>query len=294
MAAAGGSSGGGGNKSFVANVVRRTWDLTEYEEKAKEKARAELEAEAAADARARNRVRAAQALVVRAPLKHREAAVQLESRLGKRAVVSTATPLAGQGGYYCDVCECLLKDSNTYLDHINGKKHQRALGMTLRAERSTLGEVKAKLEDAKRRTDEAASGSELEQRLARFQDELDASKRERKEERRAEERQRKDNERRANEAEAQFNALGATSSDARKRRKQQEGDSSSSNARDGSVEDEEERGSKKARSESATDAASAAAAATPAAAEEEEEEDPEAAMMRAMGFSTGFAQGKNK
>ena len=25
-------------------------------------------------------------------------------------------------GYYCEVCECSLKDSVAYLDHINGKK----------------------------------------------------------------------------------------------------------------------------------------------------------------------------
>lgn len=299
MSSSGG--GGGGNSKFVANVVRRTWDLSEYEAKAQEKLRAELEAEALADERARGKQRAAQALVVRAPLKHREQAVQLESRLGKRTVVSSTTSLAGRGGYYCDVCECLLKDSNTYLDHINGKKHQRALGMTLRAERSTLGEVKAKLEDHKRKTDEANSASDLEQRLARFQDELDAGKRERKEERRAEEARRREAEKRAAEAEAEFTGLGATSSDARKRRKQQD----ASDTRDEGDEEEidaDARGSKKARGEAATDAASSASAAaaasasaaSAAAAAEEEDEDPEAAMMRAMGFSTSFARGKNK
>jgi len=289
-------SSSGGNSKFVANVVRRTWDLSEYEAKAQEKLRAELEAEALADERQRGRQRAQQALVVRAPLKHREQAVQLESRLGKRAVISSTTPLAGRGGFYCDVCECLLKDSNTYLDHINGKKHQRALGMTLRAERSTLGEVKAKLDEHKRKADEQSSGSELEQRLARFQDEVDASKRERKEERRAEEARRREAERRTAEAEAEFHQLGATSSDARKRRKHNTKDG------EGGEEEEEEeeidadtRGSKKARSETATDAASAASSASAAAAAAgEAEEDPEAAMMRAMGFSTSFAQGKNK
>ena len=46
-----------------------------------------------------------------------------------------------QAGYYCSVCDCILRDSMSYLDHINGKYHNRALGMTMRVERSNADQV---------------------------------------------------------------------------------------------------------------------------------------------------------
>lgn len=33
--------------------------------------------------------------------------------------------------FWCDVCECLIKDSAAYLDHINGRNHNRMLGKPL-------------------------------------------------------------------------------------------------------------------------------------------------------------------
>ncbi|KAG9144853.1 hypothetical protein Leryth_018984, partial [Lithospermum erythrorhizon] len=91
--------------------------------------------------------------VQRKPLKQRDYHVDLESRLGKTQVVTPVAPLSQQAGYYCSVCECVVKDSANYLDHINGKKHQRALGMSMRVERASLEQVQQRFESLKKRKD---------------------------------------------------------------------------------------------------------------------------------------------
>lgn len=57
-------------------------------------------------------------------------------------------------GWHCKVCDCFLKDSHTYLDHINGRKHQRNLGYTMRIEKSTKDQVVAKLEQLAKESSE--------------------------------------------------------------------------------------------------------------------------------------------
>ncbi|KAL4582585.1 hypothetical protein LXL04_007139 [Taraxacum kok-saghyz] len=39
------------------------------------------------------------------------------------------------------------------MDHINGKKHQRALGMSMRVERASLEQVQQRFENLKKRKD---------------------------------------------------------------------------------------------------------------------------------------------
>ena len=110
----------------------------------------------------------------RAFLKARKSKVDLESKVGTSEIVnpeeaakpsslSTGTQITngiskvgGGVGWYCKVCDCYLKDSLTYLDHINGRKHQRALGYSMRIEKSTTEEVTSKLQElieAKRKKD---------------------------------------------------------------------------------------------------------------------------------------------
>jgi U4/U6.U5 tri-snRNP component SNU23 len=91
---------------------RRKWDTSEFEEKAKKR---ELEGSDSEDEKP---------IVKRELLKARDYKVDLDSKLGKSIVVTKATPQNQAGGYFCNVCDCVVKDSINFLDHINGKKRK--------------------------------------------------------------------------------------------------------------------------------------------------------------------------
>jgi U4/U6.U5 tri-snRNP component SNU23 len=90
-------------------------------------------------------------IVERAKLSARDGRIDLAARLNKSQLQSAAAPLSQQAGFYCDVCDCVLKDSLAYLDHINGKWHNRALGTNMEVEQSTVEQVRARLAAAKAR-----------------------------------------------------------------------------------------------------------------------------------------------
>jgi U4/U6.U5 tri-snRNP component SNU23 len=68
---------------------------------------------------------------------------QLHAKAGTTQIVTAqAMEMGVGGGFWCETCSCLLKDSAAYLSHVNGKNHQRALGFSMRVENVGVDAVK--------------------------------------------------------------------------------------------------------------------------------------------------------
>ncbi|KAK3605421.1 hypothetical protein CHS0354_007502 [Potamilus streckersoni] len=152
---------------------RRKWDKDEYEKVAAERLEEEQRLLLEKDKK--------EPPIKRDLLKPREYKVDLDSKLGKSIVITKTTPASHQGGYYCNVCDCVVKDSINFLDHINGKKHQRNLGMSMRIERSSLEQVKRRFEINKKKVEEKKKDYDFEERMRELREEEEKQKVYRKE-----------------------------------------------------------------------------------------------------------------
>ena len=157
--------------SGKSDNFRRTWDKEEYGKKAKERLEEDDDDDDTEESSTRR-----PPPVKRELLKKRDYQVDLEQHLGKSIVITKTTPLSQTGGYYCNVCDCVVKDSVNFLDHINGKKHQRNLGMSMRVERSSLDQVKQRFEINKRKREEEKQKKnkeyDFEERMAVLREEV--------------------------------------------------------------------------------------------------------------------------
>lgn len=138
---------------------RRKWDRKEYERLAQERIFASTKTPTEDEP------------ISKELLKQREYKVDLDSKLGKSMVINKSTPSSQSGGYYCNVCDCVVKDSINFLDHINGKKHQRNLGMSMKVERSSLDQVKERFKINKKKNEEKKKDYELESRVKEAKEE---------------------------------------------------------------------------------------------------------------------------
>lgn len=141
---------------------RRKWDRTQYERLAQDRIRTISKED---DDKSED------APISRELLKRRDYKVDLDSKLGKSVVISKTTPSSQSGGYYCNVCDCVVKDSINFLDHINGKKHQRNLGMSMKVERSSLDQVKSRFQQNKKKMEEKQKDYELDARVREAKEE---------------------------------------------------------------------------------------------------------------------------
>jgi len=153
----------------VSSRERKSWDVEAYERKAQDRRRREAEktsGKADEDEPAVPAGEVSKEEFMHAPkdaqgpegserafLKARQKSLDLEAKVGTSEMVSaeqaairhTNAVVKSGVGWHCKVCNCFMKDSNAYLDHINGRQHLKKLGFSMRVERSTNDQVKDRL-----------------------------------------------------------------------------------------------------------------------------------------------------
>jgi len=108
---------------------RRLWDRGEYQKIAQNRLKVDMEkaTKYGPDANLEKRDLPSS---MRDPVQARKKKLDMESGVGKTKAISfeNGNNGKGSGGYYCSVCDVNVKDSRAYLNHMNGRRHQRNMG----------------------------------------------------------------------------------------------------------------------------------------------------------------------
>jgi len=135
------------------STKRRVWDREEYAQKA-------------ADREAAQRITE---LPKRPSEKRKDLEVTRENNLdsvyaehiGKTVMFGGKGAVPKDLGFYCKVCKCSMKDSTVYTAHMNGKKHQQMLGMSLRTTQATAKDVRERIKENKRKLENTPTDSKM-------------------------------------------------------------------------------------------------------------------------------------
>lgn len=113
---------------------RRTWNKAEYAAKAKARESRDRQAEQNDERRKlglpplKPRKEYKEDDTSKEALKAREERINIEQNVGKIQVVQAADSRK-QPGFYCKDCDVTIKDSVTYIDHLNGRKRKNIVVM---------------------------------------------------------------------------------------------------------------------------------------------------------------------
>ncbi|KAF9167449.1 zinc finger, matrin-type 2 [Actinomortierella ambigua] len=182
----------GGIYGHIESAKSGRWDMEEMEKRAKEREAKEDEQRKEDAARALGKTVKKSSDKPAPRPEDVEAAkyekLNLESAVGKVQVVQTG-PDGRTPGFHCKVCDCILKDSQAYMDHVNGKKHLKNLGVSRKAVRENVSDVVAKMQQLKRKAEKPTEKYDLDSRVEAAQREEErerAEKRERKKQKKME------------------------------------------------------------------------------------------------------------
>ncbi|KAI8639006.1 hypothetical protein BD408DRAFT_422119 [Parasitella parasitica] len=164
---------------------RRTWNKEEYAAKAKARENRDRFAEKNDERKKLGLppLKARREIVddsSKEALKAREEKVDIESNVGKIQVVQAADSRK-QPGFYCKACDITIKDSVTWIDHLNGRKHLNNIGVSSKVEKANLSSVKERLAMLKRKKENPEKEEyNLDDRLAAIKQQEDEERQKRR------------------------------------------------------------------------------------------------------------------